>query len=80
MGRHGRTQGGNQRQGNGGGAINLQQSANFRASLGIDVGTLFNIEEDDGVGPGFGNDASNARNGFGLGDCIILRLRIGTFH
>ena len=73
VGRHGRTQGGNQRQGNGGGAVDLQQGSDFRASFGIDVGAFFDVEQDDGMGAGYGHDAADAGNGFGAGGDFILR-------
>ena len=76
MGRHGGTQSGNQRQGNGGWAIHLQQGTDFRASFVFNIGALFDIKQDDGVGAGYGNDAANAGNGFGEGGDFILRICI----
>ncbi len=54
--------------------IHLQQGSDFRASFGIDVGTLFDIEQDDGVSPGDRNNAANARDGFRVSNGLVLRL------
>ena len=80
VGRHGRTEGGNQGERNGRGAIHLQQGADFGASFGIDVGAFFGIEQDDGMGAGYGNDAAHPRNRFGVGFHLILRHCIWTVH
>ncbi len=71
MRRHGRTQGRNQRQGNRGGRIDLEQGADFRASFGVDVGTFFDVEQDDGMGAGHRHDAADAGDGFERGVRLV---------